>query len=249
MFSVRQAALVAWRTTKPFFAAGLSRTSAIRSARKNVVGRTRPFAAKAALMVGGSMLVSTGVALLVSAELGLGPIDILISGLSARLGISFGQASWLFSAAMITICVIARARPGLGTVVFLGSIGFFVDRALQVIDTPDSLAIRAVMFTASIGAIALGISTVAAAGMGAGTFELLTDRAVSIGMSRTVFRTCLDATGMVIGLLLGGSVGFGTPIMVLAIGPSIAGTSRALGDLQRGRQERLSLAEPVTAAK
>jgi len=224
------------------FKFGVSRFGAMRIARKSVskTSKRRPAVIKTVLIAGGSCLVAIGVAFLIKADLGLGAVDVAIQGISIQTGLSFGQSSWLFSACTLTLCLLVGAKPGLGTVGFLFSIGFFIDKTLQVVTTPDSISIRVAMFALSIVVIALGVAVVAAAGMGAGTFELLTDRAVKAGINRHVFRTGLEGTFLIVGILMGGKAGIGTGLIVVTIGPAIAGLSIAIGDLQRGRRERLT---------
>ena len=59
----------------------------------------------------GSTLIGTGVALLTRARLGLSPYDVLASGLTPRVGLSFGQTVWLVSAVLFLVCALLGQRP------------------------------------------------------------------------------------------------------------------------------------------
>ncbi len=239
MRAIRRAAAALRRIAAAAPKAGLSRRGAVRTAQRIVAVTDRPVIAKTALILVGTALVAVGASFTIRADLGTGSLDVLFTGIATQLDISIGQASWIFSAVSLTACMAVGARPGWGTAVFLAAIGFFVDSALSVVTTPDALVLRMAMPPLGIAVAAFGIATVACAGMGAGTFELLTDRAVAAGLNRIAFRTCLEGGVLALGIALGGAIGPATLFVVLATGPAITGMATLLADLRAGRDLRL----------
>jgi uncharacterized membrane protein YczE len=177
---------------------------------------TRALARGTALLVG---LTGYGLsmAIMVRAGLGLDPWDVFHQGLAGRTGMTIGIAS-----AVLVAWIPLRNRPGIGTVANVIVIAVTVDAALAVLPTPTSLPVRIAMM---IGAVVMNaISTVLyiGAGLGPGPRDgLMTGLVARTGLSVRLVRTSIEATVLVIGWLLGGTVGVGTLVYAFGIGPLV----------------------------
>src|SRR5438128_4018723 len=88
------------------------------------------FAGQVATNLLGISLFALGIVLTLRSGLGLGPWDVLHQGISRHTPLTFGQASQLVGAVVIIAGLLLRVRPGLGTVLNMLLIGFFVDRII-----------------------------------------------------------------------------------------------------------------------
>jgi uncharacterized membrane protein YczE len=170
----------------------------------------------------GLVLYGLSLALMVRAQLGLDPWDVLHEGVADRTGLSFGTVVILTGALVLLLWVPLRQRPGIGTVSNVIVIGVVADVALGLLTTPDALAARASMLA---GAVVLnGVATAAyiGAGLGPGPRDgLMTGWVARSGGSVRRVRTAIEVAVLAAGWLLGGTAGLGTVLYALAIGPLV----------------------------
>jgi uncharacterized membrane protein YczE len=161
-------------------------------------------------------------AMMVRAELGLDPWDVFHQGLSFKTGITIGLASAIVGVAVLLAWIPLRNRPGIGTIANVIVIAVTVDAGMAILTTPTSLPLRIAMM---VGAVVLNaISTVLyiGAGLGPGPRDgLMTGLVVRTGLSVRLIRTSIEATVLAVGWLLGGTVGVGTVLYALGIGPLV----------------------------
>jgi uncharacterized membrane protein YczE len=175
----------------------------------------------AALLVG-LMGYGFSMAVMVRAGLGLDPWDVFHQGLSGRTGMTIGVASAVVGVAVLLAWIPLRNRPGIGTVANVIVIAVTVDAALAVLPEPTGLPLRIAMM---LGAVLLNaVSTVLyiGAGLGPGPRDgLMTGLVARTGLSVRLVRTSIEATVLTVGWLLGGTVGVGTVVYAIGIGPLV----------------------------
>jgi len=177
----------------------------------------------------GLVLCGTGLALMVLADLGLGPWEVLHQGLSHRTGIPIGRTGILVGFVVLAAWVPLRLRPGLGTVCNVVLIGLVIDAVLALVPPPTGMAVRAAVMVAGVVLVGIGSGLYIGAGLGAGPRDgLMTGLAGrGVGSVRAV-RTAIELSALSGGWLLGGRVGIGTIVFALGIGPLV---QAALGRL------------------
>jgi len=181
----------------------------------------RAIARTGALLIG---LTGYGfsMALMIKAGLGLDPWDVFHQGLAGRTGLSFGLITAIVGVGVLLAWIPLRNRPGIGTVANVIVIAVVVDASLAVLPAPSAMPIRIALM---LGAVVLNaISTVLyiGAGLGPGPRDgLMTGLVARTGLSVRLVRTSIEATVLIVGWLLGGTVGVGTVVYALGIGPLV----------------------------
>lgn len=173
------------------------------------------------LMVG-LMLYGFSMAMMIRAALGLDPWDVLHAGLAAQLPLSFGTIVIIVGALVLLAWIPLRQIPGLGTVANVIVIGLATDLGLAMIDQPATWLGRGLMLAAGVVLNGLAGALYIGSQLGPGPRDgLMTGLVRGTGRSVRLVRTSLEVAVLAIGWLLGGSVGLGTVVYALAIGPLV----------------------------
>jgi uncharacterized membrane protein YczE len=199
--------------------------------------------ARVALLLAGLALYGVSDALLVLAGLGLDPWDVLHQGLSRTFGLQVGTWSILVGAAVLLFWIPLGQRPGLGTLCNVVVIGAVINGTLALVPAPHAVTVQVAVLV--IAVVLNGIATGAyiGAGLGPGPRDGLTTGIAARGRSLRLVRTAVELTVLALGWLLGGTVGVGTAVYALAIGPITHFTIPALQ--LRAARPRARHAEPV----
>lgn len=167
----------------------------------------------------GLALFGVSVALLVDARLGLDPWDVLHQGLADRTGIRLGRVVIAVSVLVLLTWIPLRQRPGLGTVHNVLAVGLVVDGTLAVLPDVDGLAARVGLLLAGVCANGLATGLYVGAGLGPGPRDGLMTGLAARGHSIRAVRTAIELAVLAAGWLLGGTVGVGTVLYAVSIGP------------------------------
>ena len=181
----------------------------------------------------GLVLFGVGIWLGLQAHLGVGPWDVLHGGLAKHLGTPFGRTSIAVSVVVLLIALIARVRPGIGTVLNVVMIGVVIDLCLgtSLLDElrEESMALRLLTTAGGIASVAVGSALYLGAHLGPGPRDgLMVAIHQRTGWPVGAARAALECTVLVAGVLLGGPVGIGTVAFALGIGPAVQLALRAL---------------------
>ncbi|MFC8147346.1 YitT family protein [Streptomyces paradoxus] len=168
----------------------------------------------------GLALYGASSALLVRSGLGLEPWNVLHQGLSERTGLSIGVVLTLVGAAVLLAWIPLRQRPGLGTISNVLVIGMAMDAALALVPDAHGPAPRVTLMLAGIVLNGAATGLYIAARFGPGPRDgLMTGLHQLTGVSIRLVRTGIELTVVATGFALGGTVGIGTLLYALTIGP------------------------------
>ncbi|HEX5615823.1 MAG TPA: hypothetical protein VFZ83_11785 [Acidimicrobiia bacterium] len=165
------------------------------------------------------MAIGVAIGLSVRAELGLAPWDVFHQGVADATGLSFGAVVVAVGLVVLLSWVPLGQRPGIGTVVNTLTIGFVADATLALLPEVDLLAIRVAFLLVATLTFGIGGGLYIGAGLGPGPRDGLMTGLAARGHRLWVVRTTLELSVLVAGWLLGGTVGVGTVLIALAIGP------------------------------
>ncbi|MDP9407146.1 MAG: hypothetical protein M3P95_04500 [Actinomycetota bacterium] len=169
----------------------------------------------------GLLLYGAALALLVRAELGLAPWDVLHQGLSVQTDPSIGTWTVIVGVVVLLLWVPLRQRPRLGTVSNALLVGVTLDATLALLPPLPGTAPVARVGVLALGVALSAVATAAYIGarLGPGPRDGLMTGLVARGHSLRVVRTAIEVAVLGGGWLLGGTVGVGTVVFALAIGP------------------------------
>ncbi len=190
--------------------------------------------------LGGSILIGLGVSLFVHADLGVPAYDVMLTALRDLLGITLGQAAWLFTGVLFAIAAALGRRPRISGLFYLLGNGLAVDLWLNLINDPSDMFTRMLFVVLGTMAIAGGVAMVIHAGLTGGAIELLMNAAEDRGKDGFRVRRGIEIAIVVGGVALGGDLGPATVFFVLTMSPMLRLGQQALADHRAGRSARLA---------
>lgn len=168
----------------------------------------------------GLWLYGASMAMMLRSGLGLDPWDVFHEGVAGRVPLTFGAIVIVTGVVVLLLWWPLRQVPGLGTVANVVVIGVATDATLAVLDTPGSTAGRAGLLLGGIVLNGLAGALYLGAQLGPGPRDgLMTGVVRRTGWSVRLVRTTLEVTVLLTGFLLGGTVGVGTVLYAVTIGP------------------------------
>ena len=170
----------------------------------------------------GLVLFGFGLALMVIADLGLAPWDVLHQGISDRTGIPIGTVVIIVGVLLLVLWIPLKEKIGIGTIANAIVIGVVLDLSLLVL--PERLTAWPMQWAALlVGVIMVGIGSgyYIGAGLGPGPRDGLMTGLARMGYPIFAVRAAIELSALVVGWLLGGTVGVGTVIFALAMGPLV----------------------------
>ncbi|MBV8256257.1 MAG: membrane protein [Actinobacteria bacterium] len=184
------------------------------------------YVARGTSLVVGLFLFASGVVLILESRLGLSPWDVLNQGLAKHTPLSFGMANVAVAVVVLFVAWALGGRPGVGTVANAVLVGSFI-QGLTSIGTVTALAhdplpVRLVLLIAGIWLIGPASALYIGADLGAGPRDTL----MLVGTRRTgvrvgIVRGVLEASALVVGIVLGGTFGVGTVLFAVFVGPVV----------------------------
>jgi len=170
----------------------------------------------------GLVLFGLGLALMVVADLGLAPWEVLHQGISRQTGVPIGTVGILTGIVVLVLWIPLRERIGLGTVANVIVIGIVIDLTLLMLPAQiDGLVLRWAALAGGLLLVAAGSGFYIGVGLGPGPRDGLMTGIARRGNSIRVVRGGIEISVLVAGWLLGGTVGIGTVIFAFGIGPLV----------------------------
>lgn len=202
--------------------------------------RARP--ATLVVLAAGLWIFGAGDSALIEAGIGNSPWTVFAQGLGDHVGISIGAATFLTSAAILASWPLLGVRYGLGTLANAVVIAVAIDVMTRVLPQPQRLALQVGQVLLGIGAIGLGSGLYLTANLGPGPRDgLMTGLHHRLGLPVARVRLGIEATVVVAGWLLGGTVGVGTVLFAALVGYAV---SLGLALVTAGRHNPLVRSPP-----
>ena len=173
-------------------------------------------------LLAGLVLYGVSMAMMIRGALGLDPWDVFHYGLAGHLPLSFGAVVTIVSLVVLLAWIPLRQAPGVGKIANVLVIGVTSDVILSVLTRPSELWLRALLLVLGIVLNGLASAMYIGAQLGPGPRDgLMTGISRRSGLSIRLVRTVQELAVVGVGFALGGTVGLGTILYALSIGPLV----------------------------
>lgn len=196
----------------------------------------------------GAATIAIGATMTIKAGVGVGPFDVLITGVANILGVPPSVSVWVVTASLSLTLLLLKGRPTLGGLyaALVSGASFFA--AFALVPSPESLAQSVFMLILGLAVLVCGIEIAAVSGLGRAVNELLAIRISELsGLDVRVARSLQEISFLSIGWALGGQVGVGTAVVALSIGPALAVANSVIHDIVVGRRARVGSPDRLSA--
>jgi hypothetical protein len=181
----------------------------------------------------GLCMYGAGDGLMVASGLGVGPWTVLAEGLTTRLSLTIGAATFIVSTLVLLLWIPLRERPGLGTISNIILIAASLQVTVSLAPEPGTVLAPTYVIL-GIALIGLGSGLYLTANLGPGARDgLMTGIHRRTGWPVAWIRLGIEVIVLAIGWALGGTVGIGTIAFALFIGPSVGYGLMLVGRLGR----------------
>jgi len=180
-------------------------------------------------LVLGLSMFGLGEGLLVVAHWGATPWTVFAQGIARHAHISLGWSTAAISCVVLVLWFPLRERPGFGTIANLIIIAYVLDLSSSSLAEPSNDVLKAIYVVVAVLLIGVGSALYLTCGLGPGPRDgLMTSLHRRFGISVVYVRLTLEVAVLVIGWLLGGTVGVGTAFFAATIGFCIGLSLRVL---------------------
>jgi uncharacterized protein len=171
----------------------------------------------------GLSIFGLGDSLLVQGGIGNAPWTVFAEGLTLKTGISIGTATLVISVAVMLLWIPLRERPGFGTISNILLIAIFIEVGTKIFPRQDSFLSGVLFSLIGIALVGIGSALYITCGLGPGPRDgAMTGIHYRTGIRIGRVRLGIEGSVLIIGFLMGGTVGLGTALFALLIGQSIA---------------------------
>jgi len=194
----------------------------------------------------GLVLYGAGCAVMVQAEIGLDPWTVFAQGVSRQTGIGIGWVTNLLGFLILLLWIPLRQKPGIGTIANILIVGTSMQATLGIVPPITGWLAQGVVFLGGVvlGALASGLYI--GANFGPGPRDgLMTGLKARFGWPIWAARLAVEATVLLAGWLLGGTVGLGTVLFAVLIVPRV---HIALPPFEHRRRATPAPAAPAVSA-
>jgi uncharacterized membrane protein YczE len=167
----------------------------------------------------GLLLYGLSDGMILLAGLGVDPWDVFHQGLSRRIGLGVGTWAVIVGGLVLALWIPLRQKPGIGTVCNVIVVGLVIDLVLATVSPPHEIVVRWLLMLSGVALNGVATAAYIGANLGPGPRDGLMTGLAARGYSVRVVRTGLELTVLATGWLLGGTVGVGTVVYALSIGP------------------------------
>ena len=169
----------------------------------------------------GLVFFGVGLGLVVLGDFGLPPWDILHQGLAEQTFLTFGTAMIVIGIVLLIALVILKEPLGVGTLANVLVIGLVVDATISIGGDPSNSGIRALCTALGPIVVAVGSGFYIGARFGPGPRDGLMTALDRRGVAIWKARTLIEGAALACGLVMGGTIGWGTVWFVVVIGPAV----------------------------
>lgn len=170
----------------------------------------------------GLVLYGAGCAIMVRADIGVDPWTVFGQGVSVQTGIGIGWVTNIVGFLVLLLWIPLKQRPGIGTVANILLVGTSMQLTLSFTPAVQGFALQVLVFVGGMLLVAVASGLYIGADFGPGPRDgLMTGIHARLGWPIWAARLGVEASVLLAGWLLGGTVGLGTVLFAAGIGPLV----------------------------
>jgi uncharacterized protein len=178
---------------------------------------------RTAILIFGLAIFGLGDSLLIQGGIGNAPWTVFAEGLTLKTGLSIGWATFIISVCVMLVWIPLDERVGFGTIANIVVIASFIQIGTLIFPKQSNYAVGILFDLIGIALVGLGSALYITCGLGRGPRDgAMTGIHYKTGVRVGRVRMGIEVTVLIVGWLLGGTVGLGTALFALLIGQSVA---------------------------
>lgn len=188
---------------------------------------TKNLARKLIVAMLGLMICGVGVGIFLYSGLGVDPASVFELGIAKVFHITYGTASAAINVVILAIVFfLDRSYINIASILAIFGIGYTADLTNFVLGLflkgEQHIGVRIVMIVIGLLIMSTGIAAYIRADLGVGAIDLISEIISNkLKISYRGVRIGADITFVIVGFLLGGTVGIGTVLAAFMTGPSV----------------------------
>ena len=169
----------------------------------------------------GCTMLGGGMGMLIRVGIGSDSLSCFYEGLSNKTGFTVGTISLFMNIVyLIVVYILDKKKIGVATFIFMIFGKYPIDFFCEHFFTPNSLVLAIVLDLIICVIIGIGCAVIIAADLGVTAYDSLTlSTSETLKKNYVVIRYIYDGTFLILGFLFGGTIGIGTIIALIVIGP------------------------------
>ena len=198
----------------------------------------RPRPSTLLILCVGLWIFGTGDAVIVAAGVGNTPWTVLAEGIALMMDRTIGQATFFVSVAVLLLWIPLREKPGIGTILNAILIAVAIEYMLPILPTPEGAFESLLQVIGGIALVGIGSGNYLTANLGPGPRDgWMTGMQRASGYPIGNVRAAIEISVVIVGWSLGGTVGIGTVIFAMMIGPTVAVCLNISGEIGRQQEQ------------
>ena len=174
-------------------------------------------------LIFGLFLFGLGETLLLASGAGVSPWTVLAEGISIYSSYSVGWSTFWMSLAVLLLWIPLKQKPGIGTILNVIIIALVFDYTLPYLPNPENYGFKVLQVIIGVLITGLGSGFYLISNLGPGPRDgLMTGVQRITEKPIALVRSTIEVIVVFFGWKLGGTVGLGTIIFALGIGPAVA---------------------------
>ena len=175
------------------------------------------------LLCFGLTICGLGEGLLLISTIGASPWNVLHQGLALNLGLSVGTWAFLIGLVVLSLWFFLDEKIGMGTIINFIIVAIMIDLTVFIFEEPEIWINQFLLCVISVLMVGMGSGIYLIARLGPGPRDgLMTGLQKKTGFSIALIRGSIEFFVVLCGWLLGGTVGVGTLLYAIGIGPAVA---------------------------
>ena len=173
-----------------------------------------------------------------AAGVGNTPWTVLAEGIALMMDRTIGQATFFVSVAVLLLWIPLREKPGIGTILNAILIAVAIEYMLPILPTPEGAFETLLQVIGGIALVGIGSGIYLTANLGPGPRDgWMTGMQRASGYPIGNVRAAIEISVVIVGWSLGGTVGIGTVIFAMMIGPTVAVCLNISGEIGRQQEQ------------